>query len=133
MTLSRPADQSAPDIRVAARSGIEPELADFLEPGNIGNGGADLEVFLAGESQVGEPDSQVLAGRHALLGVEIAAGGRELQGAAVGAEPEIGIALGQVGPGAGKPVGQSPMPRPSTSRSVPGHGTGEIETEACAA
>ena len=99
-------DQSAADVAVAARAGVKPELADHLEARDIGNRGADLEVFLAREAEVGEADAQVFAGRQAILGVEIAAGGRQLEGAAVGAEPEVGIALGQSRPGAGQPVGQ---------------------------
>ena len=30
-----PADQAAADVRVAARPGVEPELADHLEAGDI--------------------------------------------------------------------------------------------------
>ena len=76
--------------------------------------------------------SEVLACRQALLSVEVATGGRELEGAAVGAEPEIGIALGQVGPGAGEPASQAdaaPLDILERARDGPG----EIETEASAA
>ena len=54
-----------------------------------------------------EADAQVFAGRHAVLGVDVAPGGGQLQGLAVGAEPEVRVATGQVGAGAGESVGQA--------------------------
>ena len=52
MIGSGPADQAAADIRIAARSGVETELADHLEPRDARDGGADLEVFRAGETEI---------------------------------------------------------------------------------
>ena len=68
---------------------------------------ADLEVFLAGEPQVGEPDTQVFAGGHAILGVQIAAGGRQLQSAAIGAQTQIRVALLEGRARAREPVRQA--------------------------
>ena len=75
------------------RAGKEAELADHFEARDIGERRADLEIFFAGESQVGQAESEVLAGRQAILGVQVAAGGGELEGAGR-AQVQVGIALG---------------------------------------
>ena len=73
-----------------------------------------------GESEIRETDAQVFAGRHLVLGIDIATGGREFQGASVGPEDQVGIGLRQIIPGTGEPVSEADTLVPGRRGECPG-------------
>ncbi len=114
-----PADQAAANILVAASTGVQPELADHLETGDIGMKCADLEIFLAGEAQVSQPETQVFAGGQLVLGVQIAARCGQLQSVPSRGQTKVRVVrCGSAEPVPGRRC-VSPVPRPRTSSTVP--------------
>src|SRR5207253_11055474 len=92
----------AADVPVAFRAHVHAELTDAAQGRDVREIGRDLEVFLATESQIGELETEVLAGSQAELPIDVAVRGRQLQ-AEGRVEPQVRVAAGQPETGARQP------------------------------
>ena len=99
-----------PDGPGPARPGVEAELADPLQAGDVGHLDADDEVLAAREAQVGEAEAEVFAEGEPDLLVEVAPRGGQFQGPGIGGEPEVRVASRVRLAGPGEPMGQADPP-----------------------
>src|SRR5262249_20464293 len=100
-------DEASANTPIALRSGIQTELSDHFQGGDIMDGNRGLEILFSSEAKVGQAPPKVFTLIQLVLGVQIAVGRGQLQLRFLPIQPQITVFVQEKLACTGEPMRQT--------------------------